>query len=221
MNKYYVYAHKKKGTDEIFYIGKGSGRRLVDNRKRSNWWLSTVAKYGFDAIILEDNLSEAEAFKMEIKLIAKYGRRDQGKGILVNLTDGGGGCCSLDVQKSRSIKISKAHKGKEISKETRNKISKTLKEYFKTNDNYFKGQKHSIETKNKISKAAKGIVSPLKGTKKSKKKIAKHYKVVLDFATGIYYESAQEAAELNNINYSTLCYYLRGKIKNKTTLKYV
>lgn len=26
MNKYYVYKHLKKGTDEVFYTGKGCGR---------------------------------------------------------------------------------------------------------------------------------------------------------------------------------------------------
>jgi hypothetical protein len=58
-------------------------------------------------------------------------------------------------------KISEALKGRELSQESKDKVSQTLKEYFKNNENPFKGKKHSDETKQKLSNSRKGkSVSP-------------------------------------------------------------
>jgi len=46
-------------------------------------------------------------------------------------------------------------------------------------------------------------------------------KIVLDFATGVYYNCAKEAAFTLNIKHNTLCSMLNGNRKNKTSLKYV
>ena len=45
-------------------------------------------------------------------------------------------------------------------------------------------------------------------------------KIVLDTQTGIFYQSANEASRLLNLNRRTLCAYLSGKLKNKTSLIY-
>ena len=62
-------------------------------------------------------------------------------------------------------------------------------------------------------------------TNESKKTIINNFrdcsKLVLDTATGIFYNSANEAAYYNNINKSTLKGQLLGYYKNKTTLIYV
>ena len=47
------------------------------------------------------------------------------------------------------------------------------------------------------------------------------YKKVINIKTNYIYKSVREAAELNNLNENTLHYYLSGKLKNKTNLKYV
>ena len=91
MNKYYIYAHLKPNTGEIFYIGKGCRERAYSTYGRSKWWHNIVSKYGYDIFILDANLSEAEAFKIEKKYIKRLGRRDLKEGTLVNLTDGGEG----------------------------------------------------------------------------------------------------------------------------------
>ncbi len=46
-------------------------------------------------------------------------------------------------------------------------------------------------------------------------------KIVLDMQTGIFYESAKEAAKLLGINSNTLRCYLNNLYPNKTNLKYV
>lgn len=46
------------------------------------------------------------------------------------------------------------------------------------------------------------------------------YKKVIDIETNKIYKSVREAALLNNINENTLHYYLTGKLKNKTKLKF-
>lgn len=46
-------------------------------------------------------------------------------------------------------------------------------------------------------------------------------KLVLDQSTGIFYNSAKEAAKNLNISYGTLKHYLNGTVKNKTNLIYV
>ena len=45
-------------------------------------------------------------------------------------------------------------------------------------------------------------------------------KIVLDTQTGIFYQSASEASRLLNLNRRTLCAYLSGKLKNKTSFIY-
>ena len=91
---YYVYGHFYKDHPEIpFLIGKGKGSRLHHNgvHDRNNWWFKIVNKYDYEPRILYEGLDEYDAFALEILLIWSYGRRDQGRGPLVNLTDGGDG----------------------------------------------------------------------------------------------------------------------------------
>jgi|688.fasta_scaffold291475_4 hypothetical protein len=80
-------------------------------------------------------------------------------------------------------KISEALKGRELSQESKDKVSQTLKEYFKNNENPFKGKKHSDETKQKLSNSRKGkpanpksinaMVTANKGKKRSPETIEK------------------------------------------------
>ena len=50
-----------------------------------------------------------------------------------------------------------------LNEEAKQRMIKTLKEYYKTHPNPFKGHKHSEETKEKIRAKRKGIPSPMKG----------------------------------------------------------
>jgi hypothetical protein len=146
MNKFYVYAlldERKPGEykyeiDDIgisfnykpFYIGKGTGSRIVDHEKRAKDQKNITYKdnkirkiWSEDKQVIKskilDHLEEDSAFDLEIQLIKEIKRKNEG-GPLVNLTEGGEGLRnpSPEVRK----KISDAAKIRVYSEETRAKL---------------------------------------------------------------------------------------------------
>lgn len=85
---FYVYAHKKKTTGEIFYIGKGRGDRYRSKSGRSNHWRNIVKKHGCKAEILGVFESESDAYNFEIYAIKSH--REKGLD-LCNIYPGGEG----------------------------------------------------------------------------------------------------------------------------------
>lgn len=88
---YYVYIHLRSTNKNPFYVGKGTGRRGWAANKtadRTSRWIRTSLKNGVTIEIAQDNLSEDDAFLLEMWLIAKL--RHEGCD-LCNLTDGGDG----------------------------------------------------------------------------------------------------------------------------------
>ena len=114
MSIYYVYAYLNQKTGKPYSIGKGQGDRI--NALHLNLNLPPDPN---NRVILQDNLSEEDAYNLEIQLIEHYGRRDIGTGILLNKTAGGtgGDTSSCRVYNPMSIetkqKLSKSLKGRE------------------------------------------------------------------------------------------------------------
>lgn len=69
LNRFYVYGHFTKDTDELFYIGKGTAGRYLSTLDRSKSWQSVVADRGFVARILHSDLIEFDAIEKETQLI--------------------------------------------------------------------------------------------------------------------------------------------------------
>lgn len=69
INRFYVYGHFTKDTDELFYIGKGTAGRYLSVSDRAKSWKIIVADRGFTARILYSNLTEVEALEKETLLI--------------------------------------------------------------------------------------------------------------------------------------------------------
>jgi hypothetical protein len=92
----YVYGHYKADTDELFYIGKGTGRRAWLQNGRSDYWRRVVAKHGLVVKILQENLTDEDAFVKEKELISNTGLEN-----LVNMRDGGLGLTREDARKLR------------------------------------------------------------------------------------------------------------------------
>jgi hypothetical protein len=125
-----------------YYIGKGKGNRAYKKRKNG----ANPPKDQSRIIFLKQNLTEEEAFKHEIYMIAMFGRKDLGTGILHNRTNGGEGSSgavrSDEFKRNQSErtkgknnpnygkspsegtrkKMSEANKGKSLSEETRRKL---------------------------------------------------------------------------------------------------
>lgn len=144
--KFYTYAHYKADTKEIFYIGKGSGRRAYDSSQRSKFWKSVVAKHGFSVEILASWDCEKDAFSHEKFLIETF--RSMGFR-LCNMTDGGEGVSGykMDEQtlKRRSAAIWLANQNPESKRKKSESLSRA-----------FKGKKFSEERKRKMSEQRKG-----------------------------------------------------------------
>jgi hypothetical protein len=64
-NSYYVYCHRKKTDGRCFYIGKGTGNRYTTTSSRNRYWWDIADKYGFEAEILVNNITEEKAFELE------------------------------------------------------------------------------------------------------------------------------------------------------------
>lgn len=104
-----VYKHTKP-NNEVFYIGIGVvKKRAYSKYGRNNYWHNTVNKFGYNIDILFDNIDYKEAQQIERYLIAYYGRKDIGKGNLVNMTDGGEGYLGMNQEErdKRALRISK------------------------------------------------------------------------------------------------------------------
>ena len=86
---YYTYAYLREDKTP-YYIGKGIGNRAYVSHMRKDD-KNLLPKDKSKIILLKKNLTEEEAFKHEIYMIAVLGRKDLGTGILHNRTDGGDG----------------------------------------------------------------------------------------------------------------------------------
>lgn len=103
--EYYVYTYLDENK-KPYYVGMGKGRRYkvphlyVDVPDQSH-------------ILIEDKLTQQQAWDLEIKLIAEHGRISNGTGILENLTDGGeSGASGWNQSRQAKRKISEGNKGK-------------------------------------------------------------------------------------------------------------
>jgi len=138
MNDYYTYAYLK-ADGSPYYIGKGKGNRLYDHRGKN----CIPPKDKNRIIKLKQNLTEEAAFRHEIYMIAVFGKKCDGTGILMNIADGGNsppkmyGDNSPTKRPEIRAKIGTANKislkGRKVTEEVRQKISKTHKERLKNN----------------------------------------------------------------------------------------
>lgn len=150
MLEYYVYAYlRKDGTP--YYIGKGKDKRAF---LKNSIDVVRVPKDKTKIVIIESRLTNLGAYAIERRLIRWYGRKDNGTGILRNLTDGGEGASGYIMQDSHKKKIAKARKK---DWKTNTKLREHLSNVMKGND-YGKSRKGWIpsdETKKRMSDGAK------------------------------------------------------------------
>lgn len=70
--EYYVYIWYIKDSNHVFYVGKGHGDRCSKILKRNKTFKKYLSLYDCDYKILDDNLSEDDAYKLEEEYIKIY-----------------------------------------------------------------------------------------------------------------------------------------------------
>jgi hypothetical protein len=110
--------------------------------------------------MLKTGLSEEEAFKHEVYMIAVFGRKDLGTGILHNRSDGGEGSSghvpSIEVRLNHSERMKQFHASlsDERKKEISVKLSKSLVEFY---------EQIPQDQKDELSARMKGENNPMYG----------------------------------------------------------
>ncbi len=194
-----IYQHKRKDTNEVFYVGIGRAiNRAHTKKSRNQHWHNIVNKVGYDVEILYEDISWEEACKKEVELIKKYGRMDLKQGSLVNMSDGGDGLHnpSQDTRNKMKTGLGKEpwNKGKTgvYSKEQLEKISATTKK--------------SMQGKNF------GEANPMYG------KLPGNTRKVSTLDEKIIFESGRAAAKYYGISPATLLHWIRT---NKNVKYYI
>jgi hypothetical protein len=190
-----------------YYVGKGHGKRAIRKGSPKN----------LDCIIIQEHESESAALFAEKFLIALYGRKDLGTGILRNRTDGGEGTCGCSPSKETRAKLRLLLSGenhpnwqKKLSAETRRRKSEAI-----SGDKHFlKGKKLPESWKANLAAAKVGWRNPYFG---------KHSPIsrkVINVVTEVVYASAIEAAKAEGFVYQTLYNMLAGYRMNHTSLQF-
>ncbi len=145
--RFYTYAYLREDRTP-YYIGKGKDDRAYKKHKNQ----IKPPKDKSRIIFLKQNLTEEEAFKHEIYMIAIFGRKDLETGILHNRTDGGEGASGAIRSLEFKENLRKINKNKTLSEEHRNKLREA--NIGENNPNY--GKSASQETREKMSKSHMG-----------------------------------------------------------------
>jgi group I intron endonuclease len=187
----------RRPTGKPFYAGKGKGNRCYEHLKP--WHLKgdeneikvriieKIRREGKEPVveILQEGLSECDAFAIEAAQIKLYGRIQNG-GLLANMTDGGEGQSGFHHSEETKRKISEKTRGKNNPFYGKKHDAKTLKKIGDTN----RGKVLDESWRNKLSIATRG--RPMSADHKikislsliGKKKTAEHLKRIGDAQRG-------------------------------------
>lgn len=122
----YVYRHRRKDNNQVFYVGIGDKRRPYCKHRRNKDWfnITSITDYDVEILLITDNLSEAE--ELESLLISEYGRAYLNEGTLVNRSTGSTSSGYKHTKEQREY-LSSALKGISKSEETRKRMSDSCK----------------------------------------------------------------------------------------------
>ena len=173
--EFYVYVHIRLDNNTVFYVGKGTKNRAYNLSRGKGTHHDNICKAcGCKVVIIKNNLTESQAFRLENKMI-KYYVHTLGYGIdiegyddydhklphLTNCTWGGEGTSGMHHTEEAKQNISEKNKGRKHSEEELQKMSESNKG--KKNPMYGKNpyanktEEEMEEIKQKMSESHKGI----------------------------------------------------------------
>ncbi len=154
-NVFYVY-HWLRRDGTPYYVGKGKGDRAYDKERTA----CSAPNDPTRIVLIAENLTEEDAFWLEIEEIAKYKRRCDG-GILFNLTTGGEGQSGWKHAPESKEKIADALRGEKnpnyggLKPEHADKISATMRGTRTGENNPMHGRTHKESTREKMAARAR------------------------------------------------------------------
>lgn len=205
-NNSYIYKHIRLDTNQVFYIGVGTGKnyaRAKEKFNRNKYWKNIINKTDYEVQIIIDNLSQENAYELEELIVSIYGLKRKG-GILCNMTEGGrGGQKGYSQSKESQIKRSNSLKGTVFTKERKENISNSLK-------NKIKSEEH-------CKNISKSLINRKLSESHIKNMIKSRYKKVLQLKNNKIikiWDSVKEASEYYNINPSSISHCCAGRKKS-------
>ena len=145
------------------YVGKGTGERYAAHlieaanpilRRK----IKRIEAENLSPIVIKikDALIDSDAFALEKKLVARFGRLDLGTGVLCNMTDGGDGVSSRDATANNNARYADGYtmseKGRDTVRASRIKTNQSV-EFRKINSERNSGtyeERYGLETAAKM-----------------------------------------------------------------------
>lgn len=197
--KYYTYIYYDPSRlNEPIYVGKGCNERAwqhLKSKRKSPFIqrLQFMKKNGVTPIIgIYSDIDEELSLLIEEELILKFGRKDLGKGPLLNLTDGGEGTSGFKW----SSESRKAHSmNRSGSKNPMYKIKHSDNSKKKIGSSQPSSRNYTKEVSEFMSERQKGEKNPMYG------KLPKN--TIPFIYNGVSFESIKAAAKANNVPYVT------------------
>lgn len=203
-NCYTVYKHTSPSGKVYIGITSSPVNRRWQNGKgyrQNKYFSSAISKYGwdnFDHEIVCANLSSSEAFEMEKLLIRFYNSTDRRFGYNQS-TGGESGACGVHPSQETIEKLRIASTGRKRGAEELKKFSEKMR-----------GHPVSKETREKISNSLKG--KPHKHSQETLRKIAiANGKPVICIETGEIFCSVADASKSIGKSYSSVWNVVAGK----------
>lgn len=118
--EYYVYIWYVVDTNEVFYVGKGKGRRYKQISNRNKFFTNMYESHNCDVKKIYENLTESEAFQKERETVKWYKENTHFR--LTNQTEGGEGSSGWNPPQEYRDKQSKIHRAQWQDEEFREKM---------------------------------------------------------------------------------------------------
>lgn len=148
--RFYVYEWYIIETNEVFYVGKGTGNRYKQIKGRNRYFQCMFNSHNCNVRKIKDELTEIDAFNLEIETIKYY--RENTDYRLTNQTDGGEGTSGWVPSEDFRHKQSEIHKHQWEENEFRTKMLSIRQDE--------SGVYKSDEFRNKISELVGGSNNP-------------------------------------------------------------